>query len=306
MAYLEEICVFCESKTFHSKTRRSSIYKDQKYRFLKCSNCRNLQLSPMPNTLTLSEIYSYDYTLKNVPADLLSEERIAITDKDLIAFLNSFKKAKSIPKFLDFGCGENPITLRLASEFGFESFGYEYDTEVSRRAAINSNRIVFTGNDLDGLKFKFDCIFLGDVLEHLTNPLQSLEALKSLLSESGYIVLQGPLEGSQTLTHAIVQAYGFINSKKISYMPPYHVTLSNKKSVIGLFEKLGFEIESLRVSEVRWPTKNFFASLRTWRAREIVLSSAKLMDFCLAFLIRGYGNRFFLVAANRPTKIDSI
>ena len=249
----------------------------------------------MPSSETIDLIYSREYTLKNVPGDLIETERIAISDLHLRKFLDSQKDVGKLKNFLDFGCGENPISLGIAANAGYEAYGYEYDFNVSLNAKKNTGKIIFYGDELKSCEIKFDCIFMGDVIEHLVSPITSLEILRNLLAENGYLVIQGPLENSRSLSHFVVVVKALISRSKVAEMPPYHVTLSNRKSIKKLFQVSGFRLIKMEISEVRWPAKPFLESMKLMSVRDLILSTCKIFDILISKLVPTYGNRFFLV-----------
>ena len=297
MSILPNECVFCRSESIYiSKFRRSTRYLDELYKFAKCKDCGNYQNSPMPSRKTIDLIYSREYTIKNVPSELIAIKRIAISDLHLRKFLNSQREVVKQKNFLDFGCGENPISLSVAANAGYEAFGYEYDLNVSISARANSGKAIYYGDELNSCEMKFDCIFLGDVIEHLVSPIGSLKILRNLLADDGYLVIQGPLENSRSLSHFVVALKALTSRSRVTEMPPYHVTLSNRHSIKKLLHTTGFRVIKMETFEVSWPAKPFLESLKLMSVRDLILSTCKIFDIIISRLVPTYGNRFFLVA----------
>ena len=99
--------------------------------------------------------------------------------------------------FVDFGCGSGSL-LAAARDLGWAATGVEFDPEVVRKASVQAQCPVLTGLDAlpTSAAVPADVIHLGDVLEHLTAPLDVLQTLVGLLRPTGRLVAQGPLEAA--------------------------------------------------------------------------------------------------------------
>ncbi len=94
---------------------------------------------------------------------------------------------------LDAGCGSGG-NLALLSQFG-ALHGFEYDTEACAAARALGLGIIESGSLPGGIPFgdqQFDLIGLFDVLEHLPQPVESLQALRTRLNDRGALVLTVP------------------------------------------------------------------------------------------------------------------
>src|SRR3972149_8852857 len=83
-------------------------------------------------------------------------------------------------KILDVGCGRGELMEKLASR-GYEVCGCDMDEEcVSLSAKYGeARRLDINEISPDTFGFKFDCVLLSHVLEHLDNPRKSLLRLAS-------------------------------------------------------------------------------------------------------------------------------
>lgn len=96
---------------------------------------------------------------------------------------------------LDVGCGSGN-TLRYLKKLGArETFGIEVNSTVAE-AAINHVDHVAVG-DIESMEWPFagklfDCIILGDVLEHLRDPWCVLRTLSNLLPSGGQVIASLP------------------------------------------------------------------------------------------------------------------
>jgi predicted SAM-dependent methyltransferase len=84
---------------------------------------------------------------------------------------------------------------------------------------------------------KFDLIMFHHVLEHLQDPLGTLELAKSLLNPGGQILIRIPLSDSET-----ARKYG---EKWVQLDAPRHFFLHTRKSMKFLADKFGMSIEKV-------------------------------------------------------------
>lgn len=133
------------------------------------------------------------------------------------------KKSTNL-KVLDVGCatGANGKLL-LNQKLAKEVFGIEIDVEMSKIAANIYNK-VFVGNldedtfldaVLSGLN-EIDYILIGDVLEHLQNPIEVLQKLIKCLSSAGKVIFSVPnVQHIDVFIHVFIKGYWPLNERGI-------------------------------------------------------------------------------------------
>jgi SAM-dependent methyltransferase len=216
--------------------------------------------------------------------------------EEFFEFLQIESTRASIQKVLDYGCGADAKVLRKCLQLGFSSAGVELDEATREAATFVSNAKVYSPESLFSSTDEFDLIFLGDVVEHLTSPMDLLTEIRKLLSKEGKVFVQGPLEGARTLSHLILQVKAAFMQNDPSTQPPYHVSLANFHSIRALLESSGFEIVSLKVVEIQWPAPVFLSSDSFRTLSSFVFSFTKLFDVVLGKILPNYGTRFYCVA----------
>lgn len=95
-------------------------------------------------------------------------------------------------KLLDFGCGSGNL-LRSFSKFrpDLSLFGFDLDTrEFESLRSINNFKQLIVGDLKTDLRFNL--ISMSHTLEHLTDPIQSIQQLGQFLEEDGYLVIAVP------------------------------------------------------------------------------------------------------------------
>lgn len=93
-------------------------------------------------------------------------------------------------RILDFGCGEGRFLATCAS-FGFECMGVEFS------AARQKTKVMDFFGSLDEVRSEtepghFHAAVLFEVLEHLSEPLETLREIRSLVRQRGVLVLETP------------------------------------------------------------------------------------------------------------------
>lgn len=94
------------------------------------------------------------------------------TEKEIRAFKMLNPNKNSL--YLNYGCGSWSKSIELLREEGYQVYGYE------PYAADIDNPYIISGKE-NIQSMKFDGIFSNDLLEHLINPVEDLEFMKSLL-----------------------------------------------------------------------------------------------------------------------------
>ncbi len=152
----------------------------------KCSHCHtifsyNFPISEMPNI-------NGHYTRN-------SSYKIIEPRNNLRIYSDIFNKCKQFTtgkKYLEIGIGRGEM-LAAALEMGYEIDAVEICKEdcekVSSVLDINIKWCDFLDFNTDK---KYDIIIMGDVLEHISNPISALKKAKSLLNKEGILWLSTP------------------------------------------------------------------------------------------------------------------
>ena len=287
------LCRFCGKKIAKSShARRGVLYERKPFYYFKCDECKSYFLMPELQNEELVKLYSLDYTDDaNITENNQSYESKFVEVKNFLSE-KSFSDSKV---FLDYGCGANSLPILYAREGGFEALGMEYDLEVRNLAATNTGAEILSREEIVKIDRRLDVVFLGDVLEHLNNPIDELLMLASKLSESGVVYIQGPLEGAGTLMHKFIELYCRIQPTKLSEFPPYHVNLFSLAGILKLAEKSNLSLKRLDVKEINWPAPTFSELKSDLSLRAVTLFMLKFCDKLIASVVPKYGTRVTLV-----------
>lgn len=292
-------CYYCSNTDcIPSVFQRKVKFDETLFSYYRCIKCNSFSLYPKLNDRQLERLYSLEY-ISFLTTDNLVDEKIS-EDQESAKFLDldNYLRREGVHQgyFLDYGCGYLPKTFELVSALGLTPIGMEFSSDI--RADVNEKTGVKVLSKEDTFEFseEFKYIFLGDVIEHLIEPISDLSILCSKLTKDGCIIAQGPLQSAATLTHAAIKLSAIFRKNNPSAYPPYHVSLASRKSMIRLMEISGFQIIHFRCTETTWPAPNFRIFLSSPNLRNFTLGSLKFLDKCVAKVLPFYGSRYFLVA----------
>src|SRR5215217_8074158 len=151
-------------------------------------------------------------------------------------------------RVLDAGCGTGDLAEALA-ERGCRVTGIEIDPEAARQAEKYCERVIVGDvEDLDLSEYlddePFDVILFGDVLEHLKDPLRTLDRLKPSLRPEGHVVASIPNVAHGSVRLALMQ--GKFQYSPLGLLDDTHLRFFTRESVEQLFEDAGFLITELK------------------------------------------------------------
>ena len=157
--------------------------------------------------------------------------------KNEIQFVNSLKYKKNYkPKYLDLGYGTGFVTSAISKKYT------KYGLEVGKESHEFAKKY-FDHMYLGELKDKtypenyFDVIMFLHVLEHLTNPIETLEIIKKILKPGGVVLIGTPNFGS-----ACSLRYGnkfrMLNDKT-------HISLFSDIKLCELINDLGMTLHNI-------------------------------------------------------------
>ena len=161
----------------------------------------------------------------------------SLDKKRRIDFLKEIFQFDINKSILDFGCGNGEMLEVLKSEFE-NIMGLEPDIGAKDSAVRKGFEVVNSIIELTTRNMKFDLITLFHVIEHIYEPTDLLEEIKSLLKPGGLLVIETP--NSQDALIALYESDRFRNYTYWSH----HPYLYSNKSLGMLVQSTGFEIIS--------------------------------------------------------------
>lgn len=156
-------------------------------------------------------------------------------------------------RMLELGCGRGE-NLIGAKNRGWDVYGVEMTDSFAKLA--RSNGIVIDQNPIRTsglLKEQYDVILLAAILEHLYDPVETLEKVAKALAKNGLLFIDVPNESSLAMHFGnfYMKFRGRPWSINLSpTFPPFHVVGFSPKSLKLLLENKGFKI--LDISIPKW------------------------------------------------------
>jgi 2-polyprenyl-3-methyl-5-hydroxy-6-metoxy-1,4-benzoquinol methylase len=200
------------------------------FALLGCPACGTVTVDPFPTIEQLTAFYqgykgTTDYKAKKDSKIKRARRRI-----------QKLKKLVSGTRFLDVGCNYG-FTVKAALDAGLDAFGIDMDA-----TAVNGSKEMFgphfetiSVQDYAKRGDKADIVYTSEVIEHVPDPDDFVQAIASILPKKGILYLTTP-----DSSHWRVPK-DFPQWKEV--MPPEHVTYFTRKGMTKLLEKHGLKVE---------------------------------------------------------------
>lgn len=213
-------------------------YQEREYHYLKCPKCGLWWVSdPDENYNKLYESPEYWWKYHKARKWEAVDETARIENDLKYSHLRLPIIKQFCPKgvVLDIGCSTGTMLKVLSEAGGYIPWGMDMNVSVCLQARDYSHCKVFVGLDhfincKDTLKFNLITAF--DVVEHLTNPVETIATWATLLKPDGLLIIELPDAGCEGgLTHGVNWDLA---------IPMEHIYQYEKKHIKMLLEKLGF------------------------------------------------------------------
>ncbi len=219
-------------KLFSARDR--SLHTKGLWDILQCKGCGLVSLNPRLTKEELKKHYKQNYT----------DPRTNWISK-LLYVLGGFQKRfiKRIPlkkngHLLDIGCGIDPF-LSIQKSRGYYVYGVDLDEKVIdflKSVGIEGKHGELIDANLE--KDYFDIITFWHSLEHVLDPLQTLEESKIILKKNGWLIINLP--NFDSLERHIFQ-------EEWSYLaPPRHLYHFTPVTLSRMLKKVGFKVIKIK------------------------------------------------------------
>ena len=223
-------CLICQSND-HSLWQPCAPFC-----YVKCNQCGLIYLSPREN----KEIFENELKDRERPAShKRCPARVRRGVKWQLKFVKQYARGG---KLLDVGCADGDF-LKEASKHGFEVAGIEITKCFASQAKEQGINII--GNDIfqaDLARETFDIITMWDTIEHLYQPLETVQKLCVLLRKGGWLFIFTPnIEGVSAL---------LFGKDWQNIHPEGHLLLFSPKTLGALVEKTGLTVKNSRTTNI--------------------------------------------------------
>ena len=236
----------------------------------RCRTCSLIFLNPRPTEIASSAFYDQAEYLPFSSAagqqSLLSRVYAAARRYNLKWKRKLVLKIHRRGSLLDVGCGTGEF-LHEMRQAGWDVRGIERDPSAAQFARERLQVRGITGGIevLDQLHEKFEVITLWHVLEHLYQPKEALQKLKSMLSDEGVLIIAVPnVEGIDAKVYA---------EHWVALDTPRHVQHFTLRTLQEMAAKTGLKL--LRSQQL--PLDAFFNTLMSERRHASLAQSSPLL-----------------------------
>jgi 2-polyprenyl-3-methyl-5-hydroxy-6-metoxy-1,4-benzoquinol methylase len=221
------------------------------YRIVRCVECGLIYVNPRINEASVPQLYAKEYfeykgymerTTHEIRNDLISVKLQQVVQSDLFKAVVRHKPGGTV---LEIGCAEG-IFLKALEQHGYTVQGVEISSWASEFARTTLGLQVLTGSLMTS-SFPpgcFDIVYMGDVLEHLYDPLATLKKVASLLKSDGVFIANTP--NIQSLSFHMLRA------KWRVIAPERHLYYFSPASVRRAVEQAGLKLSDLTVHGFEW------------------------------------------------------
>ena len=225
-------CVLCGNNIFINIGKGGSgiISHPQ---IVKCKKCKLLFTNPIRKQSSLNALYN-NFNEKYESSLYFNREKIT---SQATYFLKKCKNISTKPKFLNIGSANGNVN-NVFCQVGWESFGIEPSKDLYENSKKNFPLIKVYHCTLEDADFKensFDLIHFWHVIEHLKDPMISLDKIFYWLKPGGMLNLGTPC--SNNILDLISQKF----RKKYS-LGYYHTFIFSKNNLAMALKKTGFDI----------------------------------------------------------------
>jgi SAM-dependent methyltransferase len=238
----------------------SSVQQGQ-YEYETCEDCLTAQLTLIPSEENLRDFYDrYHRTAEDGGSYIAFESRMQADFPWKVKMVRQVASAKSPGgqiRLLDVGCGKGYF-LKEAASAGFEAMGID----ISRSAVTFARDTLGVKAESGQLDLKasgewsgvFDVATLWASIEHLSDPLTVLKAIRRCLRPGGLLFCDTGLGG--------LPAENGLAGHNQWYDAPEHLFVFSGSGLRTLLEKAGFEVIRADFNADRSPLRRIIRYMR--------------------------------------------
>ena len=299
-------CDLCGSTDF-KKLPFYYEFEGQKLQGTKCRRCALMFLDPQPTPAQLERLYGKEYFTERPNYDRAQQEVKFIEEEGGKRNVNQLRPDKFTNyimarypgrkfRYLEVGCGPG-YTLKSLQALGWTTHGLEISEHAADFARRELHLPVVTGNIETTEDFhtdQFDLAYMGDVLEHLRSPSDTLAKFHRILGPGGLLVLALPSVLNLPTVRLGFAAYGLLGKERKMDIPPYHLFEFTPATITKMLEKAGFEVLEL-LNPVKPPKHIRLGGSLVEKASKL---AGQYPTYYLNKLTGRFGDRMFVVARN--------
>lgn len=191
---LKGCCALCEAKNsvvLQDHVRDFEYSSPGEYAWLQCQQCGFIWLDPMPSREILALAYPDDYHAYRKPNSTLSRWIMQRSQAKTAALYRRYLGQAG--RVLDVGCGMGVLLSELGKLGRFDLHGVEYhgaSAESAKALGIHVAHGDFA--DVEYAVDSMDMVIMQHVLEHVFEPMATLQRIQKILRPGGVFVGEVP------------------------------------------------------------------------------------------------------------------
>jgi len=262
---------------------------------MKCKQCGMIFIHPQPTSQELVELYSRDYFERGEyrcghAGNCFEEEGERIISHEL---LEKISRQQPRGTFLDVGCASGHL-LNAVREKGYETYGVELSDEAAQNARNKFGLNVITGDVLSANYEQnfFDTVFIGDVLEHIPNPVSVMKEIHRISKPNARVIILCPTQTNTLFSRFGFFAYRILRKNATVNLPPYHLLEFRPTSIKYLLIQNGFTVVEIQSTAMK-PSE---IALRNSLLHNLAKKFFQYPNYVLTRTLNVFGDRITMIA----------
>jgi SAM-dependent methyltransferase len=206
------------------------------FEIYRCDGCALMAVKNVPDDLRPFYSQGYftgDTTLDGYMDYDLDKEVTKKTYRHFLDVIGGYVLKKDAITMFEVGCATG-FFMALAEEKGWKTFGIDISEYAAKKAAERG--LAVTASTLEDFSsgIPFDVVVMQDVIEHVKDPIATINKAYSLTAKGGLLVLTTPDAGSLW-----ARVWG---KRWHAFVPPQHLFYFTVQNLSALVEKNGFKV----------------------------------------------------------------
>ncbi len=294
------ICNHCQSNSFGTLPFFYE-WNSSSFHLIRCKQCSLITLSRLPSDEELQKLYSEEFfTFGAHTLDKLGIDYETMADQYGLETHKKFIKSyiephcSTLKTFFEIGAGMAHF-LQAAKELGYDVDGLEIGEVAVQKAKEKFDITLRLGDfellDITELQGKFDCIYAGDVFEHMRNPAVVVEKMFQMLRPNGIVVIKIP--GTFNLLSSKIASTIFSITNKSKKLPdkPYHLYEFTTKTIKAIFRKKFSEVKV--INTIKKPSE---LNKKTGGFDYLIKYIIQFVNYPLTKITNRFGDRMTVIA----------
>lgn len=246
-------CPLCRSERMRP-AGFAYLFAGRRFPGRQCADCGFVFLSRQPTREGLARLYDAEYFDRDYHCGheetcyFENEEPQVDSAASLISLVERHRRPGVI---LEVGCAGGYF-LQAAAARGWTPIGIEVSGDAARFARETLGLTVHAGT-LEEIRLdeeSIDAVYMGDVLEHMTEPRATLRRLRRLLRPGGVLLIAGPITINSLDRRLGMWIYRSMGRTKILKQPPYHLLEFTPRTLGDALRRAGFDVLYSRQSKI--------------------------------------------------------